>query len=290
MSAVVFGEGLARVAVRQITPQIYWLTHCLGDLAAHYYKDYFSLLPDPAEYASDRIVDYPFSAFLIVDEKNLLIDTIAPRQQDAVLQALDHVLGERGLDYIWISHVELPHAGNAAAIQTKYPTARLITIQGGDHSAAHGLEESIKVVPGEVLELGTHRLETVDPLFVDHGLSQWAYEQHTGFFFTADWGHNLHDPASGHCFQFIDEMMRGDYAEETFVEDVKINAWYQFPWLAWTDPDEIAAAVDDLFKRYDIKIFAPSHGNVIREMAEPYPTLLREGMRSAASMPYSQNV
>ena len=127
----------------------------------------------------------------------------------------------------------------------------------------------------------------VDPLFVDHGLSQWLYERTTGMFFSADWGHNLHEPACNQCFMFVDEMMADGYTPELFVDDVKVNAWYQFPWLAWSDPNEIAGAVEQLFKQYDIKIFAPSHGNVIRKDVDQYIELWIEGMRRAAAMPFS---
>jgi hypothetical protein len=77
-------------------------------------------------------------------------------------------------------------------------------------------------------------------------------------FFTADWGHNLHEPAGHQCFMFLDEMVAAGYSRELFVDDVKVNAWYQFPWLAWTDPDEIAQAVDHLFKQYDVKFLLPA--------------------------------
>lgn len=286
MDIKLFGEGLERVAIRPITADIYWITHCLGDQAQDYYADYFSLLPNADDYTDHRIVDYPFSAFLIVDEKSLLIDTIAPRQRQNVLKALAHILGDRSLHYIWISHIELPHAGNAAAIKRQYPEANLVTVRGGDHYELHSLENARQVSPGDVMALGKHTLEIVDPLFVDHGLSQWAYERTTGLFFSADWGHNLHEPACGECFMFVDEMMDHGYTAERFIDDVKVNAWYQFPWLAWTDPNEIAAAVDRLFKQYDVKIFAPSHGNIIRQDVNRYVDLLQEGMRQAAAMPF----
>ena len=69
------------------------------------------------------------------------------------------------------------------------------------------------------------------------------------------------------------------------MDDVKINAWYQFPWLVWSDPDRVANAVERLFERYDIKIFAPSHGNIIRRDIASYILPLKEGMRQAAMMP-----
>ncbi len=287
METQVFGEGIERVGVRRICDGIDWITHCLGDQAKNYYADYFSTLPDADRYAGSRIVDYPFSAFLIRDEKNLLIDTIAPRQQDNLLRALESLLGDEPLDYIWISHVELPHAGNAGAITQRYPDAELITVAGGDHYRLHNLAGARQVAPGEVIELGRHRLEIVEPLFVDHGLSMWAYEQHSGMLFTADWGHNLHEPAAGECFMFLDEMIAGGYAQETLIDDIKVNAWFQFPWLVWADAQAIVQAVENLFQAYDVRIFVPSHGNVIRRDVEKYVDVLAEGMRRAVEMPGS---
>ena len=57
MEIKIFGAGLERVAVRPITNDIYWITHCLGDLAEDYYHDYFSMLPNAQDYTGHRIVD-----------------------------------------------------------------------------------------------------------------------------------------------------------------------------------------------------------------------------------------
>lgn len=285
--ARIFGDGLERVAVRAITSNIFWLTHCLGDLAQAYYKEYFATLPDADNYAGDRIVDYPFSAFLIVDEKSLLIDTCGPKQQAAFLEAVQFCLGAKPLDYIWISHVELPHAGNTPALKRIYPAAQVVTAKGGENYDLHGLDDAIQVAPGDVIELGTHSAEMVDALFVDHGLSQWLYERNTGMLFTADWAHNFHEPSCGHCFKFVDEMMASGYNDETLIEDVKVNAWYQFPWLAWADADDLDTAIDRLFEQYDVRILAPSHGNIIRQDFKRYIPKIKEGMRRAVSMPFS---
>jgi len=288
MSVKVFGDGLSRVGVREITSGIFWITHCLGDHAKEHYSDFFGLLANAEDYVSNRIVDIPFSAFLILDEKSLLIDTGSPAQRANTLTALDYLLGSHALDYLWISHIEIPHAGNAAAIQRKYPGAELITVSGGDdyYYALHGLEDAMLVSVGDIIVLGKHSIEMVDPIFLDHGKSQWLYERTTGFLFTADWGHNLHEPSHDQCFQFVDEMENSGYTDELFVDDVAVNAWFQFPWLAWTDPDEIAAAVGGLFKQYDVRIFAPSHGNVIRKDVGRYAALLQEGTRKAVEMPH----
>ncbi len=285
--AKIFGDGLGRVAVRAITPNIFWLTHCLGVLAQDYYKEYFAVLPNAADYAGDRIVDYPFSAFLIVDEKSLLIDTCGPKQKEAFLDAVQFCLDGRQLDYIWISHVELPHAGNTGALKQIWPSSQVVTVAGGENYELHGLENALTAAPSDVIDLGEHSVEMVDALFVDHGLSQWLFERKTGMMFTADWAHNLHEPAKCHCFKFLDEMFEAGYDAKTHVEDIKVNAWYQFPWLAWCDADILCEAIDDLFDQYDVKILAPSHGNPIRKDFKQFIPALRDGMRMAAEMPFS---
>jgi flavorubredoxin len=286
--ARVFGDGYERVAVRKITDDIYWITHCLGDHAQANYENYFQMLPDADRYSGDRVVDYPFSAFLIVDEKCTLLDTIAPTQKDTMRAAVAYILGDRPLDYIWISHIELPHAGNAVMFNRLYPQARLVTLDEGDHYyRLHGLEQALKLKAGEVLDLGKHKLEMIDPLFVDHGFSQWCFEQTTGTLISVDWAHNLHEPAKNQCFMFLDEMFdQGDYPESLYLDDLKVNYWYQFPWLAFADIDRVVAAIDDLFDRYDIRILAPSHGNIVRKNVRQYKELLKEGMRQAAAIPW----
>jgi hypothetical protein len=84
-------------------------------------------------------------------------------------------------------------------------------------------------------------------------------------------------------------MTAVSYSDALFVDDVKVNAWYQFPWLAWCDGEELATAVAKLFQQYDKKIFAASHGNVIRRDVARYIPMLQEGMRRAAAMPYSHH-
>ncbi len=54
-----------------------------------------------------------------------------------------------------------------------------------------------------------------------------------------------------------------------------------FSWLRWADPEENVAAIDKCFETYYIRIFAPSHTNVIRKDLPRYLESLREAMRMA---------
>jgi len=47
----------------------------------------------------------------------------------------------------------------------------------------------------------------------------------------------------------------------------------------WSDPDELAAAVDGIFAQYDVRILAPSHGNPIRSDMAQFIPLIKQAMR-----------
>jgi flavorubredoxin len=230
-----------------------------------------------------RRIDIQFSAFLFVDDrKSAIIDTLGPMQRTHLLEALDHVLEGHPLDYIWVSHTELPHAGNAEALRRKYSGSKILAVKGGDHYQVHGLEEAMLVDPGDKIELGEHTLEMVDPLFVDHGLTQWVYEPKSGFLCTVDWALNFH-VTPHECFKFLDELHD---SRRFLLEDLVINMQTQFPWLAWTNPEETNKAIDRLFSR-EVRILAPMHAAPVRhqDMAR-YVDLLKQGMTRAAELPF----
>ena len=284
MKIKVYGDGLSRIGVRQITPNIYWLCHCLGDCAAEinggFAADFARVNPILDPESSDII----YNSFLFIDDKTLLIDTLSPGQHDTVLEALGDLLDGRPLDYIWLSHAELPHAGNTAAIRRAFPELKLMTIGDNDHYEAHGLEDAILLDYGDTIDLGEHKIEIIKPLFVDHALTQWLYEEKTGFLCPVDWALNVHRPDQ--CFRFMDEMEEVGYSAERFMHEVSTTSRFVFPWLRWADPEEIVALVDKFLATYDVRIFAPSHTNVIRTDIPKYMVALSKAMGMAVASDY----
>jgi len=214
----------------------------------------------------------------------LLLDTLGPAQHDTVLEALDDLLAGRSLDYLWVSHTELPHAANAAAIRRVHPEIQIMTVSGHDHYEVHGLGDAHQSSYGDKIELGKHTVEIIKPLFVDHALTQWIFEHKSGFMCPVDWALNAHNEHQ--CFRFMDEMEEVGYSAERFMHDVSITNCVVFPWLRWADPDEIVLAIDTFFNTYDIRIFAPSHTNVIRKDVPKYMAALREAMRNVVTSEY----
>ncbi|WP_350336119.1 hypothetical protein [Coralliovum pocilloporae] len=280
----VYGDGATRVGVRQITPEIYWICHCAGADAARlnrgFAEDFARIDPAFDPKANDII----YSSYLFIDQKTFLIDTLGPAQHTTILSALEDLLQGRSLDYLWISHTELPHAANTAAIQRAYPDMQVLTVSGHDHYDIHGLGDAVKLDYGDRIELGEHTIEIIKPLFVDHALTQWIYEHKTGFLCPVDWALNAHNEHQ--CFRFMDEMEDVGYSAERFTTDVSITNCVVFPWLRWADPDEIISAIDRFFEAYDIRIFAPSHTNVIRTDMPRYLAALKDAMRNVVTAHY----
>ena len=281
----IYGDGETRVGIRQITPNIYWIMHCAGaeseELNRGFADDFAKVNPllDPT--ANDII----YSSYLFMDEKTFLIDTLGPKQHHSMMEALSDLLNGRNLDYLWISHTELPHAANTATIKRAYPDLEILTVDGHDHYAVHGLGDATLLKYGDKVELGFHSIEIIEPLFVDHALTQWIYEHKTGFMCPVDWALNVHNEHQ--CFRFMDEMEEVGYSAEQFKEVVSTTNRTVFAWLRWADPDETATRIDAFFAKYDVKIFAPSHTNVIRKDIEKYQVALREAMRLAVMGDYN---
>ena len=132
---------------------------------------------------------------------------------------------------------------------------------------------------GDVIKLGEHEIEIIEPLFLDHALTQWIYERNSGFLCPVDWALNVHNEHQ--CFRFMDEMEEVGYSAEQFKQEVSTTNRVVFSWLHWANPEETVAAIDKFYETYDIRIFAPSHTNVIRKDLPRYLESLREAMRIA---------
>ena len=284
MKTKIYGHADSRVGVRQITPNIYWICHCIGHNAAHYNGGFAAEFAKQNPILDPEASDIIYNAFLFIDEQTFLIDTLGPNQHETMMEAVSDLLDGRQLDYLWISHTELPHAANTAALKRAYPALEILTVDGHDHYEVHGLDEARLLNYGDRIQLGYHEIEIIKPLFVDHALTQWLYEHKTGFLCPVDWALNLHNEHQ--CFHFMDEMEGKGYSAKRFTEEVATTNQTVFGWLRWADADETVARIDTFFDTYDVKIFAPSHTNVIRQDMDVYQAALREAMHLAVSRAY----
>ena len=106
------------------------------------------------------------TAYLIKDQKNILIETGASSSNARIMQALDQLLiGPGGLDAIIVTHIHLDHAGGAGLLMAECPGAELLVHPlGAPHLINTAkLEASARKVYGSAFEELFHPLKDVDP-------------------------------------------------------------------------------------------------------------------------------
>lgn len=67
-----------------------------------------------------------FNSYLLLDEKTVLFDTVDHAVQTQFFENLDHVLGNRKLDYIFVHHMEPDHAATLGDLLNRHPEATIV--------------------------------------------------------------------------------------------------------------------------------------------------------------------
>lgn len=112
------------------------------------------------QYAVPNGISY--NAYVILDDKIAVVDTVDARKTEEYLQNLEAVLGGRSPDYLVISHVEPDHASSLKAFVDRYPSVQLV----GNAKTFTMLQQyfdldfasALVVKEGDSLSLGKHEL------------------------------------------------------------------------------------------------------------------------------------
>ena len=105
-----------------------------------------------------------YNAYLVVDEKVALIDTVEVDFFMPFLENIREVLGERPIDYVVVNHMEPDHSGSLALLRQFYPNIEIIgnkktfDMMAGFYHLTTGLKE---VKNGDSIELGSLSLNFV---------------------------------------------------------------------------------------------------------------------------------
>lgn len=223
-------------------------------------------------YEPGREVHIPQNAYLLAGEETLLLDTLSPASAETVVEEVRDLLGGRPLDYLVVSHPDLPHAGNAGRLLEAYPGARLVAPAVGETHELYHLEEALEAGPGDGLDLGGLEVRFHEATFLDAPLHLWMTEETTGTFFPVDWLGFPH--LGGECLRFEDEV-DAEIGLSRLVEfHGRVMFWYQY-----ADAEKVADEIDRLIEEFDPRAVAPAHGLVVRRD----PTRLMEAMKDAVA-------
>jgi flavorubredoxin len=237
---------------REVEPGFHWIQECGTDLNVEIERG----VDPPDWYEPGCETHIGQSAYVLDDERSLLFDTLSPASTDRILAELDELLDD-GLDYLVVSHPDVPHAGNAPAILDAYPEATLVAPRyGADHELYH-LEDATNVGAGDSIDLGRFTVDFHEATFPDAAMHVWMTERTTETLFPVDWFGFPHNDTE--CGLFVDE----------FERPLSVDRLTQFHgrvlfWLQYVDVAKTSAEIERVIERFAPEIVAPAHGCVVR--------------------------
>lgn len=247
---------------REILPDIYWIQECGHDRSGMFDLD---------DVNGDSEIHLPQNAYLFVGEESLLFDTLSPASKETVIEEANAVLGDRDLDYVMVSHPDVPHAGNTPALLREYPEARMIAPEYGSGHELYRLDDAIHVSEGDTIDLGGHVVEFHEATFLDAAVSVWMTERNTESLLPVDWlGFPHYDDE---CTECVEELDRDVGIDRLFEFHGRVLFWYQYVDVAKTH-----AETDRLIEEFDPEVVLPAHGLPIREDATDYMRRVKDAI------------
>ena len=134
-----------------------------------------------------------YNAYLLLDEKSVLFDTVDWSACRQLLENLEYLLNGTPLDYLVINHMEPDHAAMIEAVLVRWPDLRLVVnaktlpmlkMYFPTDSAA--FDDALVVKEGDTLDLGKHKLTFVMAPMVHWPEVMMTFDTTTGTLFSAD--------------------------------------------------------------------------------------------------------
>lgn len=195
-----------------------------------------------------------YNAYLIVDEKVVLIDAVKHTFADELIERISSVIDPARIDYIVSNHTEMDHSGSIDRVCKLAPNAKIIaSTKAVDALKAHfgdTLNEVIPVANGETLSIGKRTLSFYHTPMVHWPESMLTYCEYDKIAFTMD-AFGQHFATSS---RFDDEVDLGEMLHQA----KKYYANIVMPY----GPQVVRALA--ALKPLDIEIIAPSHGVIWR--------------------------
>ncbi len=254
--------------IQNITPDIYWVGGSDRRLAL--FENMFPL---------DNGVTY--NAYVILDEKTALIDTVDDAIRQQFFENLHAALGERPLDYLVINHMEPDHCAHIADICRMWPGVKIVgnpkTFQMIRQFYDMDLEgHTLEVKEGDELSLGRHNLRFYMAPMVHWPEVMLTCETTEGILFSAD------------AFGTF-----GGFTGNLFSDEVDYQAVYMdefrryYTNIVGKYGPQVLAALNKLSCE-NISMICPLHGPVLR--GGDIPAVMGKYTRWASYRPEKQGV
>ncbi|AFV03320.1 MULTISPECIES: FprA family A-type flavoprotein [unclassified Dehalobacter] len=203
-----------------------------------------------------------YNAYLIIDEKITLIDTVKHYLFDEMLERISDVIDPADIDYVISNHVEQDHSGSLPEIMEIATKATLVTSPNGEKGLkAHFREDwNYRIVKsGDVLNIGKRNLTFVQTPMVHWPDNMVTYLEEDKILFSNDaFGQHIASTE-----RFDDELPLGVILEEARKYYANIVLPYG---------GQVQKALGTL-GGLDVEVIATSHGLIWRSNI---PAILNE--------------
>ncbi len=200
-----------------------------------------------------------YNAYLIRDEKNVLVDTVWDPYAEQFMRNLRELIDPAELDYVVANHAETDHSGSLPALMKAAPNAKLVVSERGRESIEghyHQPWDFYTVGTGDTIDIGGDEL-----LFVEAPMLHWP----DSMFTYLKKRHVLmpNDAFGQHyatAFPFNDQVNQKELYEEALKYYVNILNPFS---------TQVERKIGELLEMdLPLEVIAPSHGVIWREEPE----------------------
>ncbi|MFC1940553.1 flavodoxin domain-containing protein [Chloroflexota bacterium] len=197
-----------------------------------------------------------YNAYLIRDEKTVLVDTVWGPFQDKLIENIREVVDPAGIDIVVANHAEVDHSGSLPAVMRHTPKATVVVSQRGKESVEghfHQPWDFRAVKTGDKINIGKN-----DLVFVEAPMLHWPDSM-----FTYLTGKNILMPNDAFGQHYATAFRCNDQVneEELYEEAIKYyaNILTPFSSLVLKKIEEV------LSLNLAVDMIAPSHGVIWRK-------------------------
>lgn len=203
-----------------------------------------------------------YNAYLILDEKVVLVDTVKHYLFDEMLNRIKSVIDPAKIDYILSNHVEMDHSGSIPRMLEFVPDARVITSTMGEKGLRRHYKQDWDfhvVKSGDTLNIGKRTLTFVHTPMIHWPDNMVTYVPEEELLFSND--------AFG---QHIASSER--YDDEIGWDILKEEAAKYYGNIVLPYGDQVKKAMEAL-SQLEIDLICPSHGVIWKSLI---PQILEE--------------
>lgn len=205
-----------------------------------------------------------YNAYLIIDEKTVLIDGFKDLYSEALVEEVKKLLKGKELDYYVVHHGEPDHSGSFPYIIKNYPDVKVVTTDIGLKilKSLYGLSFNHLVVSdGYELTVGGRKLKFIHTPWLHWPDTFMTYLYDDKVLFSCD------------AFGSYGALTKGFWDRDYGDLYLRLSKRY-FANIVSSYRSQVPKAVNKL-SGYDVELIAPSHGPLVSNVGEAVKTYLR---------------